>query len=53
MGRLIHERICDDCWKEWIGMGVKVINELRLDLSDERAQQTYDNYMKEFLGFES
>jgi hypothetical protein len=33
-------------------MGVKVINEMRLDLSDERAQQVYDNYMKEFLGLE-
>jgi Fe-S cluster biosynthesis and repair protein YggX len=52
LGRLIHQRICADCWQEWLGMGVKVINELRLDLSDERAQQQYDHYLKEFMGFE-
>ncbi len=52
MGRKIYERICADCWRDWIAMGVKVINELRLDLSDERAQVTYDNYMREFLGIE-
>lgn len=52
LGKLIHERICADCWREWLGMGIKVINELRLDLSDERSQQVYDNYMKEFLGLE-
>jgi Fe-S cluster biosynthesis and repair protein YggX len=50
MGGQIHERVCADCWREWLGMGVKVINEMRLDLSDERAQEVYDNYMKEFLG---
>jgi Fe-S cluster biosynthesis and repair protein YggX len=52
MGRQIFERVCSDCWKEWLGVGVKVINEMRLDLSDERAQQVYDNYMKEYLGLE-
>lgn len=58
LGKLVHERICADCWREWLGQGVKVINELRLDFSDERpiyqgltAAQVYDNYMKEFLGF--
>jgi Fe-S cluster biosynthesis and repair protein YggX len=48
-GRMIHERICAACWREWIGMGTKVINELRLPLSDPRAQQVYDQHMLEFL----
>jgi Fe-S cluster biosynthesis and repair protein YggX len=51
-GQQVFEKVCADCWREWLGMGVKVINEMRLDLSDERAQQVYDNYMKEFLGLE-
>ncbi len=51
-GRRIFETVCADCWREWLGMGIKVINELRLDLSDERGQQVYDNYMREFLGLE-
>jgi Fe-S cluster biosynthesis and repair protein YggX len=50
LGRQVYDHICSLCWKEWLGMGIKVINEMRLDLSDERAQQVYDNYMKEFLG---
>jgi Fe-S cluster biosynthesis and repair protein YggX len=51
LGKQIYEKICADCWKEWLAMGIKVINEMRLDLSDEKAQTVYDNYMKEFLGF--
>ena len=33
-------------------MGIKVINELRLDLSDRRGQEMFDQYMKEFLNLE-
>jgi Fe-S cluster biosynthesis and repair protein YggX len=48
-GRIIQQNICADCWREWIGMGTKVINELRLPLSDPRAQKEYDRHMFEFL----
>ena len=48
-GQMIHEKICADCWKEWIGMGTKVINELRLPLNDPAAQKMYDQHMLEFL----
>jgi Fe-S cluster biosynthesis and repair protein YggX len=50
VGRQIYEHICTVCWREWLGMGIKVINEMRLDLSTEMGQQMYDQYMKEFLG---
>lgn len=50
LGQQVFEHICASCWREWIGMGTKVINELRLDLRDEAAQDVYDHYMKEFLG---
>jgi Fe-S cluster biosynthesis and repair protein YggX len=49
MGRLVFEHICVPCWREAIGMGTKVINELRLDLSDPRAQQVWDQNIREFL----
>ncbi len=49
-GKQIHEKICADCWREWIGMGTKVINELRLPLSDPQAQKVYEQHMVEFLG---
>ena len=48
-GKLIQEKICPDCWREWIGMGTKVINELRLPLSDPQAQKVFDQHMMEFL----
>ena len=48
-GKMLQEKICADCWKEWIGMGTKVINELRLPLSDPRAQKEFDRHMFEFL----
>jgi Fe-S cluster biosynthesis and repair protein YggX len=48
-GELIQSKICPDCWREWIGMGTKVINELRLPLNDPQAQKVYDQHMMEFL----
>jgi Fe-S cluster biosynthesis and repair protein YggX len=48
-GQLIFEKVCADCWREWIPMGTKVINELRLPLADPQAQKMYDQHMLEFL----
>lgn len=51
MGRRVQESVCADCWQDWLrNYSIKVINELRLDLSTERDQETYDRYMLEFLG---
>lgn len=53
LGRRIRDTVCADCWMDWIrNYSVKVINELRLDLSTERGQEEYDRYMREFLGLE-
>jgi Fe-S cluster biosynthesis and repair protein YggX len=53
LGREIYETVCADCWGEWLrNYSIKVINELRLDLSTERGQEEYDRYMREFLGIE-
>lgn len=48
-GRLIQSKICQPCWREWIAMGTKVINELRLPLADPQAQKIFDQHMMEFL----
>ena len=37
-------------WREWIGMGTKVINELRLDFSNTRHQDQYEEQMLQWLG---
>jgi len=52
LGEQIHVSICGPCFKEWIGQGTKVINELRLNLTEPSAQETYDQHMKEFLNLD-
>jgi tetratricopeptide (TPR) repeat protein len=53
IGERIHRDICAACWTIWWkDLGVKVINEFRLDLSSEGGQYEYDRNMREFLGFE-
>lgn len=53
IGQRIADRVCMDCWNEWFkNYSIKVINELRLDLSSESGQAEYDRYMREFFGFE-
>jgi tetratricopeptide (TPR) repeat protein len=53
LGRRIAETVCADCWNDWLrNYSIKVINELRLDLSTEHGQEEYDRYMREFLGLE-
>ena len=49
LGETILATVCEACWKEWVGMGTKVINELRLPMFDPQAQEMYDKHMKEFL----
>ncbi len=52
MGVKIHASTCSTCWREWLPMGTKVINELGLTLASEVGQKTYDQYMLEFLQLE-
>ena len=49
LGQLIYESFGQQTWNEWIGQGTKVINELRLDFSNEQHQETYDQHMLEWL----
>jgi tetratricopeptide (TPR) repeat protein len=53
IGQRIQETVCADCWNEWLkNYSIKVINELRLDLSTDHGQAEYDRYMREFLGLD-
>lgn len=49
LGVQVHNHVCDACWREWVGVGVKVINEMGLAMSNPQAQQIYDEHMVEFL----
>jgi tetratricopeptide (TPR) repeat protein len=53
IGERIQRDICSACWTLWWkDLSIKVINELRLDLSSEGGQYEYDKNMREFMGFE-
>lgn len=52
VGQWISENISEETWKAWIAQGTKVINELRLDLSRDPDSETYDRYMREYLGID-
>src|SRR5947209_10582254 len=48
LGRRIQAAVCADCWNDWLkNYSIKVINEMRLDLSTERGQEVYDQMMQE------
>lgn len=49
LGQKVFENVCRSCWKEWIGMGTKVINELALVLANPQSQEVWDQHMVEFL----
>ncbi|MEX0742329.1 MAG: Fe(2+)-trafficking protein [Phycisphaeraceae bacterium] len=51
VGRFIYDHYSAPTWREWIGQGTKVINELRLDFSNVDHQHVYDVQMMEWLGF--
>jgi len=52
IGQWIYENISKETWEAWIGQGTKVINELRLDLSQDQDAEAYDKHMYEFLGID-
>ncbi|MFQ5423905.1 MAG: Fe(2+)-trafficking protein [Phycisphaerae bacterium] len=49
LGQKVFAHVCSTCWAEWIQMGTRVINELRLPMYDPAAQKMYDEHMVEFL----
>lgn len=49
IGREIQANVCADCWAEWQRMEIMVINELRLNFMDPKAQETLDQHMRDFF----
>jgi Fe-S cluster biosynthesis and repair protein YggX len=52
IGAWIYDHVSAETWDAWIRQGTKVINELRLDLSREADNDTYDKHMYEYLGMD-
>ena len=53
LGADIQSRICAGCYRDWINMSVKLVNEMRLDTTDPRGQELWLNQMKLFLGLDA
>lgn len=49
LGERVYGSVCSLCWREWLALGTKVINELRLDFADPQDAAIYDQHMTEFL----
>ena len=52
VGEWIAANIAKETFATWIAQGTKVINELRLDLSKDKDQESYDQAMHEYLGMD-
>ncbi len=50
LGQFIYANFSQQTWNEWIRQGTKVINELRLDFSNDQHQKLYEMHMLEWLG---
>lgn len=50
LGKFIYDHYSQETWREWIKMGTKVINELRLDFSNDSHGKMYEQHMMEWLG---
>jgi Fe-S cluster biosynthesis and repair protein YggX len=52
LGAEIFSRVCADCWAEWRGVEVMVINELRLNFMEPSSQEILAAEMRKFLGLD-
>ena len=53
VGEWIQSNIAQQTFNDWIGMGTKIINELRLDLSRDEDEKVYDFAMLLFVGLDA
>ena len=49
LGGEIQEKICQACWREWLGIQVMLINEYRFNLMDPEARRALEAQMRSFL----
>jgi len=52
LGAEILARVCADCWAEWQGVEVMVINELRLNFMEPSSQEILAAETRRFLGLD-
>lgn len=53
IGLTLKEKICNICWKEWYEQSIKIINEYRVSLRDQKGRDFLASQMKIFLKLEA
>lgn len=49
LGEVVRENVCADCWRDWLEEQTRIINEMRLDLSQPSAHEVVHRQMRVFL----
>jgi Fe-S cluster biosynthesis and repair protein YggX len=49
LGADLQQRVCPECWREWLRTQVMLINEYRLNLVDPQARAVLEGQMRSFL----
>lgn len=52
IGQYILRHISAQAWQDWVEAQIKIINEERLDLSEEKAQKRLYQQMVEYLNLD-
>jgi len=53
IGQEIFENVSQEAWADWLEMQTKIINEYRLDLSEQHDRQTLLKQMRTYLNLDS
>jgi len=49
LGNEVLQKICQDCWQEWVGQQLMLMNEYMLDPTNDEHSRFLDDEMKKFL----
>lgn len=49
LGAAVEERVCDECWKEWLATQIRVINHYGLRPQVKEDREKLYGFTKEFL----
>ncbi len=53
IGQTLKEKVCNVCWKEWYEQSIKIINEYRVTLRDQKGRDFLATQMKIFFKLEA
>jgi Fe-S cluster biosynthesis and repair protein YggX len=52
IGERVQQRVCAECYRAWLESSVKLVNDSKLDLRDERSREVWLTQMRAFLNID-